>query len=102
MNNGFIQFLGIVKKSGNLLEGYNKCEEAIKKNKISLVVLTKECSQNTKDKFETYSHKYGFLLMKDMSKDELGRILGNKEIKLIGITNKAMSDKLNSLHKEFS
>ena len=37
MQNKFIQFLGIAKRSGNVCEGYNKTEEFIKLKKLSLV-----------------------------------------------------------------
>ena len=36
MTNKFYQFLGLTKKSGNLIEGYNKCEEAIKSKRFIL------------------------------------------------------------------
>ena len=42
MQNKFLNFLGIAKKSGNLVEGYNACEEDIKRNKVSLCILSKE------------------------------------------------------------
>ena len=33
----FLNFLGLVKRSGNILEGYNKCEEALGKKSIYLI-----------------------------------------------------------------
>ena len=39
MNNKFLQFLGLVKRSGNLLEGYNRCEEVMYKKKNFLIYI---------------------------------------------------------------
>ncbi|EPS51316.1 ribosomal protein L7Ae family protein [Clostridium botulinum CFSAN002369] len=34
MPNKFLQFLSLTKKAGHLVEGYNKCEEAVTKNSL--------------------------------------------------------------------
>ena len=33
MNNKFFQFLGLTKKAGKLIEGYNQCEDALSHRK---------------------------------------------------------------------
>ena len=35
MKNKFLQFLGLTKRAGKLLEGYNKCEDAMKRRGVS-------------------------------------------------------------------
>lgn len=97
MNNRFLQFLGLVKKAGKIYEGYNKCEEGILRNNLSLVIISNDCSQNTKDKFIRYSEKYNVPLLEVMSKEELGSILGRAEINILGISDDKMSEKLISL-----
>ncbi len=44
-------YLGFAKRSGNLLSGYNTCEQAIIRKKAKLVILTEDVSENTKKKF---------------------------------------------------
>ncbi|GAA0122091.1 MAG: ribosomal L7Ae/L30e/S12e/Gadd45 family protein [Clostridium argentinense] len=97
MTNKFYQFLGLTKKSGNLIEGYNKCEEAIKKQKVYLVILSLECSENTKDKFKKYCNDREIPLLENLSKSQLGISLGREEINVLCVKNKAMSEKLISL-----
>ena len=55
MTNKFYQFLGLTKKvwKKNLIEGLINVKRAIKKSKrFYLVILSLECSENTKDKFK--------------------------------------------------
>ncbi|WP_234121214.1 ribosomal L7Ae/L30e/S12e/Gadd45 family protein [Clostridium hydrogenum] len=101
MNNKFLQFLGITKKSGNLLEGYNKCEEALKYGKAKLIILSEDVSQNTKDKFENYSLRFNVPIINNgFLSEELGKILGRKEIKVLCIIDYKMSTKLIELLKQ--
>ncbi len=98
--NKFLQFLGLAKKSGNLIEGYNKCEELIKRNGLSLLILSTDCSTNTKDKFTKYCMNYSVPFIESFSKEELGAPIGRFEISIIGIVDRKISDKLLSLWNE--
>jgi ribosomal protein L7Ae-like RNA K-turn-binding protein len=44
-------YLGFAKRSGNLVAGYNACEMAMKRNKIKLLLVTEDVSDNSKKKF---------------------------------------------------
>ncbi|SHH42723.1 Ribosomal protein L7Ae [Clostridium collagenovorans DSM 3089] len=94
MNNKFYNFLNITRKSGNVLIGYNKCEDAIKHGKMKLVMMTEDLSQNSKDKFTKYCYDRDITIIRDMDKEELNAYLCSKEIKIIGITDENMSNKL--------
>jgi ribosomal protein L7Ae-like RNA K-turn-binding protein len=100
MQNRFLQFLGIVKKSGNLVEGYNKCEELIKQNKIYLLIISTDCSDNTKDKFKGYCDRYNIPYLETYTKEELAQNIGRAEINLLAVSNKTMSEKLMEIWKE--
>jgi ribosomal protein L7Ae-like RNA K-turn-binding protein len=96
----FLQFLGLIKKSGKLIEGYNKCEDSIKKNILFLLILSVDCSTNTKDKFFKYCDTYNVPFIYAYTKEELGLPLGRDEISVLGITDENMSKKLLSLRNE--
>jgi ribosomal protein L7Ae-like RNA K-turn-binding protein len=100
VQNKFLQFLGLAKKSGNLIEGYNKCEELIKKNKLFLLILSKDCSINTKEKFVRYCTNSGIPVIESYSKEDLGAPIGRFEINILGVTDKKICDKLLSLWNE--
>jgi ribosomal protein L7Ae-like RNA K-turn-binding protein len=100
MQNKFFQFLGLTKKSGNLVEGYNKCEEIIKKQQVCLAILSLECAENTKSKFKKYCSDRSIPIIADVSKEELGQCLGRQEINVLCVKDKNMSEKLLQLWKE--
>lgn len=101
MPNKFLQFLGLTKRSGNLIEGYNKCEEAVKSNSLHLLIISSDCSENTKEKFMQYSNKYDVPLIEvPYGKEELGSSIGRAEINVLGVADKNMSLKLMTLIKE--
>lgn len=98
MNNKFLQFLGIVKKSGNLTEGYNKCEEIVKIGKAKLIILSDDVSDNTRNKFENYSIRYEVPIIKNgFLSEDLGKILGREKVKVICVIDYKMSCKLISM-----
>jgi ribosomal protein L7Ae-like RNA K-turn-binding protein len=100
MKDKFLQFLGLTKRAGKLLEGYNKCEDAIRRNKIYLIILSLDASDNTVDKFMKYSEKYKVRILQAYDKEELGSALGMEEIKILGVTDSNMSERLTDIYKD--
>lgn len=100
MTNKFLQFLGLTKRAGKLLEGYNKCEDAVKRRSVYLIILSENASENTVDKFFKYSNKYKVPVLQGYSKEDLGSVLGLDEIKILAISDKKMSERLIYLWKE--
>lgn len=99
MNNRFLQFLGLTKKSGNLVEGYNRCEEILKKKTIYLFIFSKEVSQNTREKFIRFCEINNVNYIDNIPKQELGFALGKSEINVIAVMDKNMALKLQSLYE---
>lgn len=100
MQDKFIQFLGLTKRAGKLIEGYNKCEEIIDRRKIHLIIISLDCSNNTKDKFINYCTKYNIPYIQHYSKEALGMALGRNEVNILGISDKKMSLQLLKLFNE--
>ena len=100
MNNKFFQFLGLTKKAGKLIEGYNQCEDALSHGRGTLIIMSEESSTNTKDKFERFSNKYNIPFIEGVSNEVLGKCLGRAEINVLCVNDKRMSSKLLSLWNE--
>jgi ribosomal protein L7Ae-like RNA K-turn-binding protein len=100
MKSKFLQFLGLTKRAGKLVEGYNMCEEAVKHGKGKLIILSQDCSKNTKDKFQNYSNNFKVTLIQGYSKEELGNILGREEINVLCVIDSKMGSKLLTLWNE--
>ncbi len=92
--NKFFQFLGLTKKSGNLVEGYNKCEDTIKKQKVYLCILSLECADNTKSKFIKYSNDRKIPLIENINSKDLAIAIGREEINVLMVKDENMSKKL--------
>lgn len=99
MKDSFLQFLGLTKRAGNLVEGYNKCEEIIKRKKVYLVILSMEVSTNTKEMFTRICKDKNIEIIQHYSNTELGEAVGRPEINVLCITDRHMGEKLISLHK---
>ena len=52
--NKFFNFLGLAKRSGNLIEGYSKCDEQRNRRNFYLVILSIDASDSTKKKFKNH------------------------------------------------
>lgn len=98
-NDRFLKFLGLTKKAGHLIEGYNKCEDAVKKINIYLFIISNEASQNTREKFLRYCEEFKIPNVQGYSSDELGSAIGRPQINILGVTDMNMGEKLISLCK---
>ena len=97
--NKFFNFLGLVKRSGNLIEGYSKCDEQRNRRNFYLVILSNDASDSTRRKFRNHCAEKEIPLIEDFSKEELGIAIGRAEIKILALKDKNMAEKLLSLYK---
>ncbi len=81
-------YLGFAKKSRNLVEGAYSCESYIKKKKVHLVILAEDLGGSSKKNIEIFCQKENIEVETIFTKEELGKILGKKEIGVLGITDK--------------
>jgi len=102
MNNKFFQFLGLTKKAGKLIEGYNQCEEALSHGRGTLIILSEESAVNTKDKFKRLASRNVIPLIEGVSNEILGKYLGRAEINVVCVSDKKMTNKLLSLWNEMN
>lgn len=95
--NRFLSFLGITRKSGNAVLGYNKNEETLRTGRLHLLIVSKDAAQNTKEKFVKLAGEAGVPLIEDFTPYELGQALGMDEIAVVGIKDAKMAAKLLSI-----
>ena len=99
MKDKFISFLGISKKAGKCIEGYNKCEEALRGGKCYLIIVSAEVSENAREKFERMAHSRNIPIISGCSGEDLSHILGRDKINVVGISDTSMAAKLLELWK---
>lgn len=100
MKDKFLSFLSIAKKAGMIVEGYNKCEVAIKSSKIYLVIIADEFSPNSKKKFTKYCLDKRIELIQGVSEEELSLCLGSANLKIVCVKDESMSKNLLTLWKK--
>lgn len=67
--NRFFNFLSIVKKLGNLFEGYSKCDDYRNNIKIYLFIIFNDLLDKFKSKFKKYCNEKNILYIEDFLKD---------------------------------
>lgn len=97
--NRFFNFLGLIKRSGNLIEGYSKCDEQRNKVDFYLMIISLDASKSTQKKFRNHCVIKQIPLIEKFSKEELGNPIGREEVKVLAITDKNMAKKLISLYE---
>lgn len=98
--NKFFNFLSMAKKSGNLLEGYSKCDDYRNNTKIYLFIISLDLSDKSKDKFKKHCNEKNIPYIEDFSKEQLGPPIGRKEIMLLGILDNDIAKRLLALYEE--
>lgn len=98
--NKFFNFLGLAKRSGNLVEGYSKCDEQRNRKSIFLFIISNDASDSTRKKFKNHCTIKNIRLIEDFSKEELGSSIGREEVKIIAVTDENMAKKLYTLYEE--
>lgn len=96
----FFNFLGLAKRSGNLVEGYSKCNELRNKKRMYLFVISRDASESTKNKFKKHCNEKQIPCIEDFSKEDLGIGIGKDEIKILAVQDKNMAKKLIALYEE--
>ncbi|SFA89636.1 ribosomal L7Ae/L30e/S12e/Gadd45 family protein [Clostridium frigidicarnis] len=99
MDKRFFSFLGLTKKSGNLVDGYNKCEEYIKRSIPKLFIMSKDLAENSREKFLRFCDNNNIPVIDGLDKEELGYAIGKSEIKIICVKDENMAEKLLQLSK---
>jgi len=97
--NKFFNFLGLIKRSGNLIEGYSKCDEQRNRINYYLIIISNDASNSTRKKFKNHCVNKQIPLIENFSKEELGNPIGREEVKVLAVTDENMAEKLISLYQ---
>lgn len=98
--NKFFSFLGLAKRSGNLIEGYSKCNEQRNRIKLAMFIISIDASESTRGKFKKHCKVNNIPYIEDFSKEELGEAVGRPEVKILAIVDENIAKKLMVLYGE--
>jgi len=93
LNKG-LQIIGLAYKAGKLVTGEDKVLRMLKQNKLCLVLVAKDASPKTRDKFDRKAYFYKTPINLDYTCDELSQSIGKPMIKILGLTDKGFFEAL--------
>lgn len=100
MNDKFLSFLGIIKKSGNLYLGMDYVKDNIIKKNISLILITNDISEKSLEKISRIAIKNGIKLKRiNYTMQDIESSV-KKAAGIIGISNENFINKTTSLISE--
>lgn len=95
----FFNFLGLAKRSGNIVEGYSKCDDLRNNVDFYMFIISNDASDSTKKKFKKHCIAKDIMVIEDFTKEELGSAVGRPEVKIIAISDENIAEKLMTLYK---
>ncbi len=100
MKSKFLNFLGLARRSGNLILGGNLNENVVKRRNLKLLIIASDASSNTEKKFTDMCTYSSVPFITGVGKEEMGLSLGKGEISVIGVKDPNMAEKLKELAME--
>ena len=102
MNDKFLSFLGLAKKSGNLVLGMDAVKEGIIKKNINLVLTAIDVSDSSFEKINLFCGKNDVKILKmNYTMDDIYSLI-NKRSGILGIKDANFAKKINSMIEENS
>ena len=94
MKDKITNLLGLASKSGKLISGEDTCKREVQGNRVDLVIVAEDASDNTKKLFSDKTNFRGIPLKYFGTKDELGVWIGKMPRAVIAIKDRGFSTKL--------
>lgn len=94
MNDKILSLLGLAARGRNLVSGEFSTEKAIKAGKASLVVVSREASDNTREMFTNKCAFYKVPIYFYGTKEELGRAIGKEMRASLAVTDAGLADSI--------
>lgn len=85
--NKFYSMVGMARKSGNIMFGFDTTISFIKNNNKILVILANDASEKTKKNVIFECDKYGCKYIEYGEKDIYGSILNKKAVSVLAVTD---------------
>lgn len=94
--------LSLCQKSGNIVSGEESCEKAIRAEKVKVIIVSEDASENTRKKFRNSSEFYKVPLYFFSTKEELGHTIGKRFRAVLAVTDEGLGDKLKNLIENYN
>lgn len=99
MQNKIYSMIGLCMKAGKLSYGSDMCEEKIKYKKVRLLIIAKNASDNTKERFKKLC-KNDIAFFEYGTIDEISHVIGKDNKAVIGVLDEGFGKKIYELFDE--
>lgn len=90
-------FLGLATKAGKEISGEETCERALKSEKVCLVIVSADASENTRKKFRDMCSYRDVPIRFFGEKDLLGRFSGKDSRTVVAVTDPGFAGRLQEM-----
>jgi ribosomal protein L7Ae-like RNA K-turn-binding protein len=91
-----LDVLGLAHKAGKVVVGEEAVLKSLKQNRLKLVLVAKDASPRTIDKFDKKCFFYQTPINLEYTYDELSHAIGKPMCKILGLTDQGFSEILKS------
>lgn len=91
-----LSLLGLAMRAGKVVSGEFATENAVKSGKVSLVIVAKDASDNTKKLFRDKCKFYEIPVLEYGTKEELGKAIGKEMRSSVGIQDAGFAKTITS------
>lgn len=99
MNDPLLSFLGIAKKSGNVVFGMDPVKKDLLKDKIKLILITSDISENSLKEIQNAANDKINIIKINSTKEDINSATG-KYAAVIGILDKNFAKKISALTRD--
>jgi ribosomal protein L7Ae-like RNA K-turn-binding protein len=85
-------YVGLAFRAGRALAGTAACEKGVKSRDVYLLLMQRELSEGTKEKFLRICERNGTMVRTVEEPGAVGRAIGRPEVMLVGLTDKGLAE----------
>lgn len=94
MNDKFSRMLGLAVRMRAVVFGESAVKDCIRRSGAKLVVVAKDASENTKNKFRNSCEFYSVKMVEYSDRLELGKTTGREIAVVLAVTNQGIAEEL--------
>ncbi len=98
INNKILGLIGLAARARKISFGTDSVEQEIKKKKVNLIIVAKDSSERTKNKFQKLSEEYKIPILIIEEIDTLSKAIGKSNKAIIGIKDINFSNEIQKIN----
>ena len=95
--NKALGLIGISAKAGKIVYGTDSCINAMKNNKVKLLIVSNEASEKSKKNLKYYAEKYNIQICFFGTIEELSKSIGKKNKIVVGILEENLAKEIQKI-----